>query len=101
MMPDDNLDRMIEAMLRQPVSPPDRALTDRILAVTQIQPAPAFNIWAMFSGWQRAFAGAAICASLLAGIFSGWSGQSSYQDIGLDEDMPGLTYSPGEWGEGL
>lgn len=99
-MTPDEIDRFIEASLRHPAPPPSRALTDRILAATHIQPEPAFNVWSMFSGWQRALAGAAICVSLIAGLLSGWVGQSTYtyDDVA---DVPGLTYSPGEMGEGL
>jgi len=97
--------QFIDQQLAQPAVP-SRALLDRILLASTEVPEPPFNFWALFAGWQRAMAGGAICASLMVGLYSGWSTQlTAYSTVTsttssiTTDDIPGLTYAPGEVGE--
>jgi len=98
--------QFIDQQLAQPAAAPSRALLDRILLASTEVAEPPFNFWALFAGWQRAMAGGAICASLMAGLYSGWSTQlTAYSTVTsttssiTTDDIPGLTYAPGEVGE--
>lgn len=92
--------QLVEQMLREPVPAADQQLMERILAATHVQPDVQIELGVMFSGWQRGLAVTAVCLSLLAGLFAGWSnagyaGAVSYQDT---DDIPGITSSVGDWG---
>lgn len=93
--------QLVEQLLREPVPVSDHQLMDRILAATHYQPEAQVEVGALFSTWQRGLAASAICLSLVAGLFTGWSEQT-YQntdDYTVSDDIPGLTTSPGNWGE--
>lgn len=96
--------QFVEQLLKQPVPEADQALMDRILAAAHYQPEVTVSVGAMFPLWQRGLAASAICLSLLAGLFTGWShnGAGYTQTTSYSEaeagDIPGLS-SPGYLGD--
>lgn len=115
----------IDAALNRPVPPAGRALLERILLAAQ-QPLPAaqqplperFSLFELFSVWQRRVMAGAVCASLIGGVVVGMTvppaqTQTSVQAVtasvatsvaapatgdDIFDDVPGLTWSPGEVG---
>lgn len=91
--------QLVEQLLREPVPAADHQLMDRILAAAHYQPEMQVEIGAMFSAWQRGLTATAICLSLVAGLFTGWSSTgygstTTYIEVEAG-DIPGLTSSPG------
>lgn len=91
--------QLVEQILQQPVPVADQQLMDRILAAAQYQPEMQVEIGAMFSAWQRGLTATAICLSLMAGLFTGWTNagyvnEQAYLELETT-DIPGLTSSPG------
>lgn len=91
--------QLVEQLLREPVPAADHQLMDRILAAAQYQPEMQVEIGALFSAWQRGLTATAICLSLMAGLFTGWSNAGYSNSATYIEseagDIPGLTASPG------
>lgn len=99
--------QFVEQLLNEPVPAVDRALLDRVLAISAYQPPePKFDVLALFTAWQRGLVGATVFASLAAGLFTGWNNMQSYQpyadnDVFDAADIPGLSFGVGEWGGDL
>jgi hypothetical protein len=102
MTPND-VDRWLEQTLRAPAPAPSADLLARVLAIpsqTVIAPEDSLSLGALFSAWQKAFMGGAVFASLVAGIIVGGAPtQTTAVSDWPSEDVPGLTYSPGDGGD--
>ena len=100
MTPPDDLERWLEQTLRQGAPAPSADLLQRVLAIPA-QPVldERFDFAALFTTWQKALAGGAVFASLLLGVLVG-QGQNLPADSSdwVSQDIPGLSYSPSEWG---
>ncbi len=90
---------MVDGMLSATVPPASRQLTDRILAAAVQEQTAAFNLFDLFTVWQKRLLAGAVFASLVSGVVVGWTTTSSVTvNDDIYEDVPGLSWSPGEFG---
>lgn len=90
---------LVDGMLSATVPPASRQLVDRILFAASQEQTAAFNLFDLFTVWQKRLLAGAVFASLVGGVVVGWTTTSSVTvNDDIYEDVPGLTWSPGEFG---
>jgi hypothetical protein len=101
MIPPDEFDSWLDKTMRSSAPAPARDVLARVLRVpSQPIPETRFDFTVLFTFWQKTLAGGAVFASLMAGVLFGQLQSTSSTELDWsDEDIPGLSYSPGEWGD--
>lgn len=90
---------LVDGLLSATVPPASRQLTDRILAAAAQEQTADFSLFDLFTVWQKRLLAGAVFASLVGGVVLGWTTTGSVTgNDDIYEDVPGLTWSPGEFG---